>query len=158
MDDRHRLRGAYFKTLKRNLPVQATIEPTQIAGFSVFDDFNGDRARNLALAIDSMLTKNLDGTLAVRRRIPIIGHNPFVDELEENFSAFTISIFSETGTRTGLCPVYHWSMMNLPWGAFDLKNQAVPVKLTYNSPWDISGSLGAVYQTGSAREFQWIRR
>ena len=150
MDDRHRLRGAYFKTLKRNLPVQATIEPTQIAGFSqFFDDFNGDRARNLALAIDSMLTKNLDGTLAVRRRDT---NNPAsVDELEEK--AFDIDLFWKLDKHWSLSGGYHWEYDEFTRGRnFDLKNQAVPVKLTYNSPVGYFGSLGAQYIKQNLRE------
>ena len=42
------LRAAYFRTLKRQLLFQQTIQPTQVAGFNqLYDDFTGTRARRL---------------------------------------------------------------------------------------------------------------
>ena len=50
------LRGAYFRTLKRELLFQQTIQPTQVAGFNqLFDDFTGTRASTVALGVDGRL-------------------------------------------------------------------------------------------------------
>jgi tetratricopeptide (TPR) repeat protein len=50
------LRAAYFRTLKRGLLFQQTIQPTQVAGFNqLFDDFNGTRASVAALGADGRL-------------------------------------------------------------------------------------------------------
>lgn len=53
------LRGAVFRTLKRPLLANQTIEPTQIAGFNqFFDEFDGTSAWQYALGIDySLLDK-----------------------------------------------------------------------------------------------------
>ncbi len=53
-------RAAAFRTLKRPLTVNQTIEPTQIAGFNqFFDDNNGTRAWQYGIGIDIMPTNNL---------------------------------------------------------------------------------------------------
>ena len=50
------LRAAYFRTLKRELLFQQTIQPTQVAGFNqLFDDFTGTRASTVALGADGRL-------------------------------------------------------------------------------------------------------
>jgi tetratricopeptide (TPR) repeat protein len=50
------LRVAYFRTLKRELLFQQTIQPTQVAGFNqLYDDFTGTRASVWALGADGRL-------------------------------------------------------------------------------------------------------
>ncbi len=50
------LRAAYFRTLKRELLFQQTIQPTQVAGFNqLYDDFTGTRASTAALGADGRL-------------------------------------------------------------------------------------------------------
>ena len=50
------LRAAYFRTLKRELLFQQTIQPTQVAGFNqLYDDFTGTRADVWALGADADL-------------------------------------------------------------------------------------------------------
>jgi outer membrane receptor protein involved in Fe transport len=47
------LRAAWFRTLKRALVADQTLEPTQVAGFNqFFDDINGTDARRLGIGID----------------------------------------------------------------------------------------------------------
>mgnify|MGYP001459904253 CR=1 FL=1 len=56
------LRGAYFRTLKRELLFQQTIQPTHVAGFNqLYDDFTGTRASVLALGTDARLPFGLRG-------------------------------------------------------------------------------------------------
>jgi Tfp pilus assembly protein PilF len=48
-----RLRMAYFKTLKRALVTDQTIEPTQLAGFTqFFDDVDGTESRSYGIGLD----------------------------------------------------------------------------------------------------------
>ena len=55
-----RLRFAYIQTLKRELIVNQTIEPTQVAGFNqFFDDANGSFAQRWGVAVDTVVTQNL---------------------------------------------------------------------------------------------------
>lgn len=70
------LRAAAFKTLKRALIVDQTIEPTQVAGFNqLYDDYNGARTRTLAAALDLKPTPGLRGLLEVRQRRLRLGPN-----------------------------------------------------------------------------------
>lgn len=54
------LRGAAFRTLKRQLAANQTIEPTQVAGFNqFFDDNNGTTAWRYAFGLDYNLIKTV---------------------------------------------------------------------------------------------------
>ncbi|MDH4100960.1 MAG: tetratricopeptide repeat protein [Nitrospirota bacterium] len=57
------VRGAIFKTLKRTLTTNQTLEPTQIAGFNQFFDENsyGTTAWNYGVAVDHAFLANLRG-------------------------------------------------------------------------------------------------
>ena len=56
------LRAAYFRTLKRQLLFQQTIQPTQVAGFNqLYDDFTGTRADVWSLGADADLPFGLKG-------------------------------------------------------------------------------------------------
>jgi hypothetical protein len=63
------VRAAVFRTLKRVLITDQTLEPTQIAGFNqFFDDVNGTTAWRYGGAVDQKFTKNLFGGLEFSRR------------------------------------------------------------------------------------------
>jgi tetratricopeptide (TPR) repeat protein len=67
-------RAAAFKTLKRTLVVDQTIEPTQVAGFNQFyDDFNGTETRVVAGAIDFKTSSKLRWTIDASRRVLRLG-------------------------------------------------------------------------------------
>jgi outer membrane receptor protein involved in Fe transport len=56
------VRGAAFRSVKRTLITDQTLEPTQVAGFNQFyDDLNGTRAWRYGGAIDQRFTKSLFG-------------------------------------------------------------------------------------------------
>ena len=56
------LRGAVFRTFKRTLVTDQTLEPTQVAGFNqFFDDDNGTEAWNYGGGIDQKFTDSLFG-------------------------------------------------------------------------------------------------
>jgi tetratricopeptide (TPR) repeat protein len=62
-------RAAAFRTLKRTLITDQTIEPTQVAGFNqLFDDFNGTEAWRYGGAIDQKFTRDLFGGVEYSRR------------------------------------------------------------------------------------------
>ena len=54
------IRGAVFRSLRRVLPTDQTLEPTQVAGFNQFyDDFAMTDAWRYGVAIDQKITNNL---------------------------------------------------------------------------------------------------
>lgn len=63
------IRAAGFKTLKRTLITDQTLEPTQIAGFNQFyDDVNGTSAWRYGTAINQKLTKDLFAGFEISKR------------------------------------------------------------------------------------------
>lgn len=150
MNEAHRLRGAFFKTVKRNGPVQATVEPTQVAGFSqFFDDFNGVRASNYGLAVDSRFSPQLDSTVAAVQRET---HNPANDdELQER--AFNLDLFWKLGNRWSLAAGYSWEYDEFVRGRnFRLRNRSLPLKATYNTPAGYFGSIGVTHVEQNLRD------
>jgi hypothetical protein len=63
------IRGAWFKTMKRPLASNQTIEPTQVAGFNqFFDDLNGSTITRFGVAIDQVFSPILYGGLEMSWR------------------------------------------------------------------------------------------
>jgi len=63
------LRAAAFRTLKRTLISNQTLEPTQVAGFNqFFDDIDGTEAWRYGIAIDQKFSKELYGGVEFSRR------------------------------------------------------------------------------------------
>jgi outer membrane receptor protein involved in Fe transport len=74
------IRVAGFRTVKRTLVTNQTLEPTQVAGFNqFFDDVDITKAWRYGAAIDQTFTKDIFGGVEVSKRdlkIPLI--DPFV--------------------------------------------------------------------------------
>jgi tetratricopeptide (TPR) repeat protein len=70
------LRAAVFRTLKRTLITNQTIEPTQVAGFNqFFDDEDGTKSWRYGIAIDQKFSKDIYGGTEYSQRdlrVPII--------------------------------------------------------------------------------------
>jgi hypothetical protein len=83
-----RLRLAGFRTVKRALAFNRTIEPTQIAGFNqFFDDINGSRTERYGIAVDGKLSAKLNGGIELSRReldVPI-NRGDIIEEWQEDF-------------------------------------------------------------------------
>lgn len=91
--DNLRVRAAAFKTIKRALIVDQTIEPTQVSGFNqLFDDPNGTEARRYGIGLDVHLTKTLYIGGEVSRRdleVPVQNDDViFQDEQEDLYRAY----------------------------------------------------------------------
>ncbi|HVQ28646.1 MAG TPA: tetratricopeptide repeat protein, partial [Vicinamibacteria bacterium] len=67
------LRGAWFKTLKRTLVTDQTLEPTQVAGFNqFFDDPSATQSKVWGAAIDQKFGKSVFGGVEYTRRELVI--------------------------------------------------------------------------------------
>jgi hypothetical protein len=87
------LRLAAFRTLKRSLLTDQTIEPTQVAGFNqFFDDNRATESRRYGIALDHKFSSNLYGGLEVSKRdleVPVLlGMPPIEDWKEELYRAY----------------------------------------------------------------------
>jgi tetratricopeptide (TPR) repeat protein len=77
------LRAAVFRTLKRSLLTDQTIEPTQVAGFNqFFDDVEGTEAWRYGIGIDQKFSSHLFGGVEFSKR---------------DLNAFGV-VYDETGT------------------------------------------------------------
>jgi len=73
------IRAAVFRTLKRTLITNATLEPTQVAGFNqFFDDPNGTKAWRYGGAVDQKFTKEIFGGAEYSQRdLKVAGFDEF---------------------------------------------------------------------------------
>jgi tetratricopeptide (TPR) repeat protein len=80
------VRTAVTRVFKRTLINDATLEPTQVAGFNqFFDDFNGTKAWRYGTAIDQKITQNLFGGIGLSMRdlkMPVISSPVTVEMLD----------------------------------------------------------------------------
>lgn len=64
-----RLRAAGFRTIKRSLLTDQTIEPTQLAGFTqFFDDFNGTESKVLAAGMELTFNQSFGASIEALHR------------------------------------------------------------------------------------------
>jgi len=150
-----RLRAAAFRTLKRSLTTNQTIEPTQVAGFNQFyDDPLKADAINYGFAIDNNLNHNLYiGLEILHRFLDIPRDSPssiFIERQKEyldrfylnwvinnNFS-FTASYEFEEIKRE----IQKISAGNIP---SKVLTKYVPLKLTYINKKQIFTGITATY-------------
>jgi len=63
------LRGAAFRTFRRRILSNQTLEPTQVAGFNqFFDDAEGADSWRYGIAVDQKFSKSLNGGVEISRR------------------------------------------------------------------------------------------
>lgn len=108
------LRAAIFRSAKRPLVSNQTLEPTQIAGFTqFFDDFDGTDVRGQGLGIDHRLTSNLGlGIEGANRKlgVPLIGTGGSALSREEdrNERRYRGYIYWTLSPRWSLATEYQW--------------------------------------------------
>jgi len=75
------IRGAYFKTVKRPILNDQTIEPTNVAGFNQrYDDFNGTDSERYGIALDQRFNRNFYGGVEWSRRLLHVPQNESISE------------------------------------------------------------------------------
>lgn len=108
--DRLRLRAAYLGTVKRQLIVDQTIEPTQVAGFNQFyDDFNGDRTMLKGAGMDAKLGQN------------IFTGVEFTDRTIRSTLGVGASNFTYTNRENTMHGYFYWTPQ--PYWAFSFEGQ-----------------------------------
>ncbi len=80
------VRAAIFRTLKRTLITDQTLEPTQVAGFNqFFDDINGTDAWRYGGAVDQKFSKNVFGGIEYTVRTMSVPFFDVTDPVEPRF-------------------------------------------------------------------------
>jgi tetratricopeptide (TPR) repeat protein len=158
------LRGAVFRTLKRTLITDQTLEPTQVAGFNqFFDDVNATDAWHYGGAVDQKLFNNVYGGIEYTKRdltVPYTEVNPIAGT-----SALKEADWKEQQVRTylfwtphkwvSLTAEYLWERSerdeNVALGAKKVETNYVPLGINFFHSSGLSVSLTGTYidQEGS---------
>jgi tetratricopeptide (TPR) repeat protein len=140
-------RAAVFKTLKRSLLANQTLEPVQVAGFNqFFDDFNGTESVRWGAGLDHRFSPKFTGGVEVSKRdldVPIAVTR--TDDWEESlYRAYlhwaphprwvtTIEYFKEDFDNLA------------PSGPLDTETQVIPISTAYFNPSGLFAKLRASY-------------
>lgn len=151
------LRAAAFRSVKRPLAANQTLEPTQVAGFNqLFDDVNQTRAERVGAAIDQRFSRNLFAGLELTGRaleVPILGADErlagFQDWRERLHRAYASWVIGPRWSA-GLEYVYEHRGRELPPGTGDvfparITSHHVPVSVAWHHPGGAFASLRLTY-------------
>ena len=147
------LRAAAFRTLKRSLITDQTLEPTQVAGFNqFFDENDGTDAWRFGGAIDQIFTQRIYGGAEFTYRDMDVPFNDPAGDLQN-------ANWDEKILRTYLFWTPHkWFSLNAEYmyedlhrdedfadGAKDVETHYLPLGLNFFHPSGLSASLKGTY-------------
>jgi tetratricopeptide (TPR) repeat protein len=152
------VRGAAFRTLKRTLITDQTLEPTQVAGFNqFFDDFNATQAWRYGVAVDQRLFRNLFAGIEYSRRDLRV---PFTtttltglteEKADWNENLLRTYLLTTPANWLALTAGYEWELFerdkSLPNGTTRVETHRVPLGINFFHPSGVSASLKATYIT-----------
>jgi tetratricopeptide (TPR) repeat protein len=152
-------RAAAFRSLKRTLITNQTLEPTQVAGFNQFyDDLNGTQAWRYGGAFDQKFTSALFGGAEISRRdlrvaeITVDPNDPAVSTAtrvgwQENLARSYV--FWAPQTWLALRAEYQYERIirgqNTNLGVINMNTQRVPLGLSIFLPSGFSATLTTTY-------------
>jgi len=148
------LRAAAFRTLKRTLITNQTIEPTQVAGFNqFFDDFNTTSAWRYGGAIDQKFSESLYGGAEFTFRdleVPffdtILGKTQIVSWKEYQPRAY---LFWTPHKWVALRGEYLWEQLTrvteFADGAKSVRTHSVPLGINFFHPSGLGASFKGTY-------------
>jgi tetratricopeptide (TPR) repeat protein len=151
-------RGAVFRTLKRTLITNQTLEPTQVAGFNqFFDDFNQTEAWSYGGAIDQKFTNSIyGGGVFSYRNLNIPFFNAAADPVDPpidntNWDEYTgrAYLFWTPHDWLALRAEYLYEKLkrddDAPEGVEEVKTHRVPLGVKFFHPTGLSASLTTTY-------------
>jgi hypothetical protein len=152
------VRAAVFRTLKRTLITQQTLEPTQVAGFNqFFDDANLTDVWRYGGAIDQRFSRDVFGGVEVARRdlkVPFLDvgadpANPPTREASWDEDLGRAYLFWTPHPRLALRAEYLFERFKrdeqVPEGLTELNSHRVPLGISVFHPSGWSASLTATY-------------
>ena len=156
------VRAAAFRTLKRTLVTNQTLEPTQVAGFNQFyDDSDLTEGWRYGGAIDQKFGKDVFGGVEYSRRdltVPFIDLESNTQEAPWNESLARAYLFATPHRWLGLRAQYIFERFErdeecevggarecLTAGFKNVKTQRVPLGIAFFHPSGLSASLTATY-------------
>ena len=146
-------RTAVFRTLKRTLVTDQTLEPTQVAGFNQFyDDINGTKAWNYGGAIDQKFTREIFGGVQyTNRHLNVPGFDLFGNPTRVNWTenvATTYLFWTPhpwVALRTGYQYERNRENVLVTSGALQLNTQRVPLGISLFHPSGLGAYLTSTY-------------
>lgn len=154
------LRAAAFRTLKRSLLTDQTIEPTQIAGFNqLFDDLSGTKAWRYGVGLDQKFGAGLFGGVEVSRRDrAALLNNPddpgyrYVPDRETLYRAYaswapSAELALNLAYRLEVFDRHNMSFPNEP----DTRTHSAPLTVNYFHPAGWLAHLTTTYVNQTAR-------
>ena len=153
------LRAAIFRTLKRTLITDQTLEPTQVAGFNqFFDDFNKTKAWRYGGAIDQKFSNELFGGVEFAKRdSEVPATDQFGDEIRVDWKEDLARtyLFWTPLRWLALRAEYQYERvkrdLELTDGVKEMTTHRVPLGISFFHPLGISALLRSTYfnQDGS---------
>ncbi|MCC6922513.1 MAG: TonB-dependent receptor [Nitrosomonas sp.] len=134
-----RLRLAWIETIKNDLMIQQTIEPTQIAGFNqFFDDPNGAKSKRKGAGLDFRISENLYGGVEGSTRklkIPFLITDGHEKQTEKIYRAYLYGLISTSWSITGEFEFesFQRDKSQSP-NPFDIETLSAPIKINYYNP------------------------
>ena len=138
------VRAAAFRSVKRLIATDQTLEPTQVAGFNqLFDDVNQTRSERLGAAIDQRFSRTFFGGVEATRRnleVPILGAGGILARFEnwnERWHRAYASWLVRPQLSASIAYVYERRARELPPGTGDvfpgrMQTHYTPVTITYH--------------------------
>lgn len=157
------LRAAAFRSVKRLIAANQTLEPTQVAGFNqLFDDVNETRSERLGAAIDQRFSRTLFGGVELTRRdleVPILGANNALARFEswdERLHRAYASWLIQPQVSASIDYVYEHRLRELPPGTGDvfpasMTTHHAPVTITYHHARGMFAAFRAGYVSQKLR-------
>jgi outer membrane receptor protein involved in Fe transport len=149
------LRGAVFRTLKRTLITDQTLEPTQVAGFNqFFDDDNGTSAWNYGAAVDQKFSKSIYGGMGFTYRdleVPFVALTPTPQSLEADSTdkIFRAYLFWTPHNWLALSAEYLYEDLDIDpqiaEGAREVETHYFPLGVSFFHPCGLGAGLRATY-------------
>lgn len=147
------VRAAAFKTLKRTLATQQTLEPTQVAGFNQFyDDINQAKAWRYGVAVDQKFSNTLFGGVELSKRyqtIPLTGisaDGTEVDEFDWDEDLARLYVFYTPHPYVALRAEYVFERHEQEvFGAERLDTNRIPLGLKLSLPSGLAAALTTTY-------------
>jgi tetratricopeptide (TPR) repeat protein/outer membrane receptor protein involved in Fe transport len=159
------LRAALFRTLKRMLVTDQTLEPTQVAGFNqFFDDANGTKSWVNGFAVDQKFSQNVFGGVEYYRRDLTVPFETSEVSTEASTPPVTVTVIRTTDWKEHLGRAYlYWTLH--PWVAISteylyerfnrerafvagiehVETHRFPLGVNFHHPCGFSAGLKAVY-------------
>jgi Flp pilus assembly protein TadD len=155
--DRTVLRLAGFRTMKRKLLTDQTVEPTQVAGFNqFFDDFNGADMRRYGVGLDHKFSATLFGGVEASEReliAPFGGFYTTAYTREHLYRAYlnwapTATLALSLGYELSILGKYSY-LDPVPYLSFGLapkrQTHRLPFRVNYFHPDGFFAGLGVTY-------------